>query len=141
MASSFKFINMSNTAFGKQGWMPNHITTLSGKTYLITGANAGAGFEAAKILLSKNAEVVILNRNEEKTKQAIAVLKAELGDAIKVSYAKTDLAQLDSVRAAAEKIKVKFTKIDALICNAAVAQIAKQEFTFDGFESQLGINY
>ena len=132
---------MSNTTFGKQGWMPTHITTLTGKIYLITGANAGAGFEAAKILLSKNAEVVMLNRNEEKTKQAIAVLKAELGDAIKVSYVKTDLAQLDSVRAAVEKIKVKFTKIDALICNAAVAQIAEQEFTSDGFESQLGINY
>lgn len=28
-----------------------------------------------------------------------------------------------------------------LICNAAVAQIAKQEFTVDGFESQLGINH
>ena len=132
---------MSTTTFGKLGWTPDRIETLAGKTYLITGANAGAGFEAAKILLSKNAEVVMLNRNEEKTKKAIEALKAELGEEKQISFVKTDLAQLDSVRAAAEKIKVKFAKIDALICNAAVAQIAKQEFTSDGFESQLGINY
>ncbi len=32
-------------------------------------------------------------------------------------------------------------QIDALICNAAIAQVAKQELTVDGFESQLGVNH
>lgn len=39
--------------FGKQGWTPERIGSLSGKTYLITGTTSGTGYEAAKILLSK----------------------------------------------------------------------------------------
>jgi NAD(P)-dependent dehydrogenase (short-subunit alcohol dehydrogenase family) len=52
-----------------------------------------------------------------------------------------DLASLASVRRAAKEIKEHVPKIDALICNAAIAQVAKQEFTTDGFESQIGINH
>ena len=57
---------MRTNKFGKQGWTPERLGDLSGKTYLITGANTGTGFEATKILLSKGAEVVMLNRNEQK---------------------------------------------------------------------------
>ena len=132
---------MSENIFGKAGWTPQSLDDLIGKTFLITGANAGAGFEATKILLSKGAEVVMLNRNAAKSKKAIQDLKEQLGGDIKVSFIKTDLAELDSVRDAAMQINNTIPKIDALICNAAVAQIAKQEFTKDGFESQLGINH
>ena len=52
-----------------------------------------------------------------------------------------DLGSLASVRKAAEKVKAKVPQIDALICNAAIAQVARQELTVDGFESQLGVNH
>ncbi|MEM9723236.1 MAG: oxidoreductase, partial [Bacteroidota bacterium] len=58
---------MNNNEFDKQGWTPERLESLTGKTYLITGANAGAGFEATKVFLSKGAKVVMLNRNEEKS--------------------------------------------------------------------------
>ena len=132
---------MNAKEFGKQGWTPNRLGNLNGKTYVITGANAGAGFEAAKILLSKNAEVVMLNRNEKKSAKAIDRLKEQFGANAKVSFIKMDLAELSSVRHAAKKAIERVPKIDALICNAAVAQVAKQELTPDGFESQLGINH
>lgn len=131
---------MSTINFGK-GWTPERISNLNGKTYLITGANAGAGFEASKILLKKGAEVIMLNRNESKTQKAIKNLKEELGQNIQVSFIKLDLADLSSVKNAAEEILQTIPYIEALICNAAVAQIAKQEFTPNGFESQLGINH
>ena len=132
---------MKAKEFGKKGWTPERLGDLSGKTYLITGANTGAGFEATKILLSKGAEVVMLNRNEKKSQKAIAELQGEFGENVQVSFIQMDLASLTSVRNAAQKVIKTVPKIDALICNAAVAQIAKQEFTPDGFESQLGINH
>ncbi|WP_405565861.1 SDR family oxidoreductase [Polaribacter sp. Asnod6-C07] len=131
---------MSNQ-FGKKGWTPDRIENLKDKTFVITGANAGAGFEASKILLSKGAEVVMLNRNEQKSIAAINELKSEFGANANVSFIKMDLASLSSVRNAAKEILKTLPKIDALLCNAAVAQLAKQEFTSDGFESQLGINH
>jgi len=132
---------MSQNIFAKQGWTPERLGSLSGKTYVITGANAGVGFEATQILLGKGAEVVMLNRNEEKSSKAIDDLKAEFGADAKVSFIKMDLAELASVRNAAEEVNKKVPKIDALICNAAIAQVPEQQFTVDGFESQLGVNH
>lgn len=132
---------MSTNKFGKKGWIPTRLGSLKEKTYLITGANTGAGFEAAKILLSKGGEVVMLNRNPTKSAKAISNLKEQFGANAKVSFIKTDLAELSSVRHAAKEVIRTVPKIDALICNAAVAQVAKQVFTTDGFESQLGINH
>lgn len=132
---------MNTTPFGKQGWTPERIENLSGKTFVITGANTGAGFEASRILLSKGAEVVMLNRSELKSKKAIAELKAEFGADAKVSFIKMDLAELASVRKAAEEINKTVPKIHALMCNAAIAQVPNQTFTTDGFKSKLGVNH
>lgn len=49
--------------FGPKGWTPEQLSSLAGKTYVITGANAGAGFEAARVFLSKGAKIVMMNRN------------------------------------------------------------------------------
>ena len=83
---------MDKNKFGKQGWTPQQIKNLNEKTYLITGANAGAGFEATKILLGKGATVVMLNRSESKSNTAIKNLKALFGANAKVSFIKMDLA-------------------------------------------------
>lgn len=132
---------MSAQRFGKKGWTPEQLNDLSGKTFLITGANTGAGFEAAKILLQKNAEVVMLNRNEQKSLEAIKALKEQVGTNAKVSFIKMDLSDLGSVRSAAQEVLDRVVRIDALMCNAAIAQVPKQAYTKDGFESQLGVNH
>ncbi|QIZ76202.1 SDR family oxidoreductase [Ferrimonas lipolytica] len=127
--------------FGLKGWTPEYLDSLVGKTYLITGANTGAGFQATRILLSKGAQVIMLNRNPEKSEAAIEDLKSEFGNDTQVSFITMDLAELASIRNAALEINEKVPKIDALICNGAIAQIAKQQLTVDGFESQLGVNH
>ena len=127
--------------FGPEGWTPERLGSLAGKTYVITGANTGAGYEAAKVFLAKGARVVMLNRNAEKSSAAIATLKEEFGHDADVTFVRIDLAVLDSVREAAGEVMEKVPQLDALICNAAIAQVAKQEITVDGFESQLGVNH
>ena len=132
---------MSTTQIGKQGWTPARIKSLKGKTFLITGTTSGTGFEAARILLSKGAKVVMLNRNPKKAADTIATLQEELGSAIPVSNIEMDLASLASVKKAADEVLRTVPQIDALLCNAAIAQVPKQTFTEDGFESQLGVNH
>lgn len=131
----------SKKMFGPKGWTPERIGSLKGKTYIITGANSGTGFEASKILLSKGAKVVMLNRNPKKSAEAIAALKIELGSNVEVSSIRMDLAEQASVRKAAEEVLETVPHIDALICNGAIAQVPKQQITVDGFESQLGVNH
>ncbi|WP_028110156.1 SDR family oxidoreductase [Ferrimonas futtsuensis] len=127
--------------FGPKGWTPEQLDNLTDQTYVITGANAGTGFQATRLLLSKGASVVMMNRNVQKSADAIKALKQEFGSNAKVTVMRMDLAQLGSVRAAASEVLKTVPHIDALLCNGAIAQIAKQEFTENGFESQLGVNH
>ncbi len=133
-------MNTKNT-FGPDGWTPERLGSPAPKTYVITGANTGTGFEATRMFLSKGASVVMMNRNADKSATAIASLKQEFGDDAAVSFVRMDLAVLDSVRESAAELLEKVPHIDAVICNAAIAQVAKQEITVDGFESQLGENH
>ena len=133
---------MSTTnQFGKKGWMPDRIKDLTGKTFVITGTTSGTGFEAARILLSKGAKVVMLNRNPQKAQATIATLKENLGGTIDVCNITMDLGEQASVKKAATEVMQKVDRIDALICNGAIAQVPKQQITKDGWESQMGVNY
>ena len=122
---------MADTQFGPHGWTPERLGSLAGRCYVITGANAGTGYEAARLFLSKGASVVMLNRSAEKSAAAIATLKAEHGAEADVRFIEMDLADLASVRRAAEEIRETVPRLDALICNAAIAQVPKQRLTVD----------
>ena len=132
---------MSTNQFGKKGWTPERIKDLSGKTFVITGTTSGTGFEAARILLSKGAKVVMLNRNPKKAQDTIATLKEKLGNTIDVTNIQMDLSEQASVKKAAAEVLEKVDRIDALMCNGAIAQVPKQQITKDGWESQMGTNY
>ena len=132
---------MNKNQFGKKGWTPDKIKDLNGKTFVVTGATSGTGFEAAKILLSKGTKVIMLNRNPKKSADTIHILKQELGNHIDVLAIKMDLAEQASIKKAAEEVLKTVLGIDALICNAAIAQVPKQTLTVDGWESQMGTNY
>ncbi len=127
--------------FGKKGWTPDRIKDLSGKTFVITGTTSGTGFEAARILLSKNARVVMLNRNPKKAADTTAQLKKLLGNRIDVINITMDLGDQASVKKAATEVLEKVDCIDALMCNGAIAQVPKQQITKDGWESQMGVNF
>ena len=132
---------MESTQFGKKGWTPDRIKDLTGKTYVITGTTSGTGTVAANILLSKGAKVVMLNRNPQKSEDTLAAFKQELGNAIDVLSIQMDLGEQASVKKAAAEVLKTVSQIDALICNAAIAQVPKRTLTLDGWESQMGVNY
>ncbi|MDT0605546.1 SDR family oxidoreductase [Croceitalea rosinachiae] len=132
---------MNTNQFSQKGWTPDRIGDLRGKTFVITGTTSGTGFEAAKILLSKGAKVVMLNRNPKKSSGTIATLKRELGNGINVSSVVLDLAEQASAKKAAAEVLKTVPKIDVLICNAAIAQVPKQMLTEDGWESQMATNH
>ena len=127
--------------YGPEGWTPDRIGSLKWKTFLITGASSGTGLEASKILASKGAKVVMLNRNPKKSEEVIAEIKSKIGNNVDLSFIKMDLGSLKSVKEAYVEINKNIDKIDALICNGAIAQVPKQVLTVDGFESQLWVNH
>jgi len=123
---------------GFKNWTPDALSDLSGKTYAITGANSGIGFEAAKYLGVAGADIVMLCRSPSKAKPA----QKELAEQIKgkVDLVQMDLSDLSSVRAAAAEIRKKYSKIDGLINNAGIMQ-PPQSKTVDGFDLQMAANH
>lgn len=123
---------------GFRNWKVNRLPDLAGKTYFITGGNSGIGFEAAKYLGSAGGDIIIAARNPQKAERAVTALQQETKGA--VDQVTLDLADLSSVRAAADEMRSKFSKLDAVINNAGIMQTPQQK-TADGFELQLGTNH
>lgn len=109
------------------------------KTIIVTGANSGIGFEAAKILSSRGAHVILAVRNQQKGEEAVALIVSEVHDA-KVEVIRLDLADLKSVHTFVLAFRGRFDSLDMLINNAGV-MIPPYGKTKDGFELQFGSNH
>ncbi|KAF5006550.1 hypothetical protein FDECE_7076 [Fusarium decemcellulare] len=96
--------------------------TCSGHTYIVTGANSGIGFEAAKHLVSCGAARVILAvRNIIAGEKAKTDIEASTGKTGSAEVWHLDLASYESVKAFAKRAILELDRIDALIENAGVA--------------------
>ena len=123
----------------KVDWKLEDIPDLNEKVIMITGANSGIGFEAAKALANSGAEVILASRNQDKAESALAAIEAEIPSA-KVGFILLDLASLESIRRAVEKFQEQYTRLDVLLNNAGIMMVPFG-LTEDGFEKQFGINH
>lgn len=110
----------------------------SGKTFFVTGANTGIGYDAARVLAERGARVLLGCRDESKAKDAIQQIKS-VAPSADVMWIPLDLANLESVKAAADKVSEE-SRLDGLINNAGVMMPPKM-LTDDGFELQFGVNH
>ena len=120
-------------------WIEQNISSQTGKTALITGANSGLGFEAAKVLAGKGAAVTLAVRDTAKGEKAAADVRAAAPNA-DLEVMALDLASLTSVRSFAETFAASHGRLDMLINNAGVMAIPRRT-TADGFEMQFGTNH
>jgi len=123
-------------------WTADQIPSQAGRRALITGANSGIGFEAARALARKGAEVILPARSLQKAQDAADRIRREIPSA-QVVPAVLDLASQESVRQFALWFSERYPgqSIDLLINNAGVMAIPKRELTVDGFERQFATNF
>jgi len=123
---------------GFSDWKPSQLPKLNGKTYVITGANSGIGFEAARMLGEKGGDIVMVCRSREKAEAAQAKLRKSVTGTVDLII--MDLTDLSSVRQAAQELRGRYTQIDGLINNAGI-MMTPQHKTVDGFDLQMGANH
>jgi NAD(P)-dependent dehydrogenase (short-subunit alcohol dehydrogenase family) len=100
------------------------------KVIVITGASDGIGAAAAKSLKNSGHTVIIVGRNEQKTKRVAESLDAP--------YHVADYARLSDVVRLADELGA-YERIDVL-CNNAGGVRKEREITQDGFEATFQIN-
>lgn len=120
-------------------WTAARITDQSGRTFVVTGANSGLGFETARQLAAHGGRVVLAVRSQAKGRDAVARLTAAVPSATVESRA-LDLSDLDSVRAFAAAIQQDGIAVDVLVNNAGV-MFPPRRLTRQGFESQFATNH
>ena len=120
-------------------WTLENIPDQRGKIVIVTGANSGIGYEAARALARKGANVIMACRSLEKGEAAVAQIRREnlQGDVI---LRQLDLADLSSVRNFADEFLAEYKQLNILINNAGVMAIPYRK-TKDGFEMQFGTNH
>jgi retinol dehydrogenase-12 len=112
---------------------------LTGKTFIVTGANTGIGKVTALELARKGAHVILACRSVAKTEAVVAEIQRTTGNR-NVEVVELDLGDLASVRRCADQLLARDgLTIHGLINNAGLA--GHRGVTKDGFEIQFGTNH
>ncbi|MEM0342737.1 MAG: oxidoreductase [Thermoplasmata archaeon] len=120
-------------------WTAEDIPDLSGKVIIVTGANTGLGYVAAREFSKKGAEVIMACRNLERGQAALDRIAAESARS-NLRLMHLDLASLRSVRSFSEEFKAVHDRLDVLLNNAGIMMVPYGR-TEDGFEMHLGVNH
>jgi len=120
-------------------WTTDDIPDLAGKVIIVTGANSGIGYEAAKEFARKGAQTILACRSVDKAQRASKQIRAEIPNAV-VEVMQIDLASQKSIHEFAESFKSKYDRLDILVNNAGIMMVPYGK-TEDGFERQFGTNH
>jgi len=115
------------------------MNNMNNKIILITGASAGIGLHSAIGLAKSGAKVVMVGRDEQRTAQAVDLVKAQTGNQ-SVSYLLADLSSLREIRRLAQEFKDKHNALDVLLNNAG-AFFLTRKVSVDGYEMTLALNH
>jgi NAD(P)-dependent dehydrogenase (short-subunit alcohol dehydrogenase family) len=120
-------------------WTNKNINNQSGRTFLITGANSGIGYETTKALYEAGAHVIMACRDLDRAEEAAKKLSS-VNAAGSLEIAQLNLSSLSAIKEFADQMIKKHNKIDILINNAGV-MLPPASKTDDGFELQFGTNF
>lgn len=125
----------------EDSWNPEHLPDLTGRSYLVTGSNAGLGYFASEQLVRAGAHVYMTGRSPNRLMDARAALRRRVADAgDRAETLLLDTTNLGSVRAAAATIAGR-GKLDGLLLNAGIVHPPKtRETTADGHELVFATN-
>jgi NAD(P)-dependent dehydrogenase (short-subunit alcohol dehydrogenase family) len=120
------------------GFTEADVPDQSGKCFVVTGANTGLGFEAARVLAARGARVILACRDEAKANESMRRIRTATR-AVELGFVPYDQGDLDSIRRAAALLAAE-PRIDGLVNNAGV-MVPPLQRTKQGFELQFGVNH
>jgi NAD(P)-dependent dehydrogenase (short-subunit alcohol dehydrogenase family) len=113
--------------------------SMQGKVIVITGSNVGIGLETAVGVAAQEATTVLACRNRQKAEAAAGeVTQRTWNDDVHV--VDLDLADLASVRKAADEVLSRWDRLDVLVNNAG-GTWSERQLTAQGFEYTFGVNH
>jgi NAD(P)-dependent dehydrogenase (short-subunit alcohol dehydrogenase family) len=121
-------------------WTSKDMERQDGRRVFVTGGLSGIGFQTARVIAEKGADVTVIGRDAAKGRQALA----ELGGIVpsgSFSFEQADLGDLESISDFAGRVLQKGQRIDLLLNVAGVMAVPERRLTTDGFEMHMGTNH
>ena len=111
-------------------WIAENCASLSGRVIAVSGSTGGLGRELCRHLAGLGAELILLDRNTERSMRLGEELKADF-PTLTVSYVRVDMTDFSSVRNAVARLEE--SAVDTLVLNAGAYHIPR-------FKTDLGID-
>ncbi|MFI5178117.1 MAG: SDR family oxidoreductase [Vicinamibacterales bacterium] len=108
------------------------------KTVLVTGATSGIGLEASVALARMGASLILVGRDPERTKAAVAALRARAGSTPGAYLC--DFSSQTSIRELAAAVRRDHPRIHVLVNNAGGVN-KRRTVTVDGIETTFATNH
>lgn len=117
-------------------WLKNNTESLKGKVVAVTGTTGGLGRELCRYLAKLDAELILMDRNAERSEAFKNELVASYGASVKC--VNVDLEDISTVKNACERLLEE--KIDIFIHNAGAYSIPRHKCS-TGFDNVFQINF
>lgn len=112
---------------------------MHGKVCMITGATSGIGLVSAREIAKKGATVVLVGRDQERSRKATTHILESTGND-QVEFLLADLSDQSQIRALADTFKSRYQKLDILLNNAGGFYLRRQ-ISVDGVEMTFALNH
>ncbi|KAK3300885.1 uncharacterized protein B0H64DRAFT_26128 [Chaetomium fimeti] len=123
------------------------VPDLAGKVILVTGGTAGVGAATVIELAQHNpAHLIFTGRNPQSAEATISSARSSAAgagtsaEAVPLTFIECDLANLASVKAAADKVLALTDRLDVLVCNAGI-MARPAALSPDGYEIHMATNH
>ncbi|RKQ69230.1 NADP-dependent 3-hydroxy acid dehydrogenase YdfG [Litorimonas taeanensis] len=119
------------------------MTDMNNKIAFVTGAASGIGLSLCKMFLEKGAKVMMADIDEK----GLLAAREELGGGDAIAHIVCDVAEYDSIKAAADETIRKFGKVHIVVNNAGVSlagrpgQIYPQDWRWINDINMMGVAY
>ncbi len=119
--------------------MTHSTAGMTGKRCLITGASGGIGLWTAKELAARGADLILVGRDPQRGRQAIAEISAA-GPSGALDFIACDLTDHDQIRALAADVSGRCAHLDVLVNNAG-GMFGRRQESRQGIEMTFALNH
>ncbi len=122
-----------------------NMPALGGRVFIVTGGNAGIGFELVKMLYTKGGcTIYIASRTQSRISAAIEDIQSNVvspkASPAKLKSLVVDFNDLTTIANAASTFLAQESRLDVLWNNAGIAQAPPGSTTIQGYEAHMGVN-
>lgn len=113
-------------------------TTLDGQTAVVTGSSSGIGLAIAREFASRNANVVVNSRSQERAADAAGEITAGTGSVVPIE---ADVTDADSLQSLVEQTVSEFGSLDIWVNNAGInIRGPAEEMSIDDWQQVIDVN-